>query len=164
MTFSGTSQAIVKPANATYEFHSLLDQPMQARDYHMSEPSAETRRLEDRIAAAEEKAQLRLEASMARIDGKLEAITAAIAAARDEAKETRAALQNQSVEIRSQGRDTRALVIGAALAILFGIAATLIGLKQVWVGGVQVGQAGVQNQTPSAPPAANTPTSPPKGG
>lgn len=138
---------------------SLTKPPEEAKQVPMDDK--DVRRLEDRIEAVNREGQLRLEAVMAKIDGKLETITAAVAASRDEVKETRAALLTQGAEIRSQGRDTRALIIGAALAVLFGIAATLIGLKQVWVGGVQVGQAGVQSQTaPTVPPVANTPTNP----
>jgi hypothetical protein len=92
----------------------------------------DVQRLEDRIEAAEERGRLRLEVAMARIDGKLDGLASSI-------QETNRLSTTQASESAARHRELRNTVIATGLAVHFGIVATLIGLKQVWIGGVQVG-------------------------
>ena len=69
---------------------------------------------------------------MAKTDAKLDILIAGIA------------------EVKAQGRDTRTLILGSVFVVLFGVLGILIGLKQVWLGGVQVGQA-LQTSAASSP-------------
>ena len=48
------------------------------------------------------------------------------------------------------GDDWR-VALGVAVAILFGVSRMMIGLKQVWIGGVQVGQGILATQTTKSP-------------
>jgi len=196
----------------------------------------DVQRLEDRIAASEERGQLRLELAMTRIDGKLDAIVQSIqevsrfssaqatesaaryhelrdtvstqaaesvarfrdlqttvsaqateSAARHrdlqssvsaqaaesgarhrdlqssvsaQAAESSARYRELQKESSARYRELRNTIIVTGVAVVFGIAATLIGLKQVWVGGVEVGlplgQAiQMQAATGSAPAASS---------
>jgi len=132
-------------------------------------------RLQDRIDASEERGRLRLDASMARIDGKLDTVSTLLQEITKQssmqATESAARYRDLSTIVAGQAsesaaryRDLRNTVIATGLVVLFGIAAILIGLKQVWIGGVQVGvpvgQA-IQASTPtsSAPtPPSQTPS------
>ena len=83
----------------------------------------DVRYLETKIEASEERGTLRLAAAMARIEGKLDSLSTGIG------------------EVKSQGRDTRGLIIGSVFVILFGVLGLLVAMKQVWIGAVQIGQA-----------------------
>ena len=77
-----------------------------------------------------------------------------------------------SAEMATRHRDLRNTVIATGLVVLFGVIGTLIGLKQVWIGGVQVGQSiqapavqqpvapRLQQQAPAAQRAAPIPIQP----
>jgi hypothetical protein len=118
----------------------------------------DVQRLEDRIAATEERGQLRLELSITKIDGKLDAVIQSI----HEVSRFSAA---QAVESAARHRELRNTIIATGVAVVFGIVATLFGLKQVWIGGVEVGlplgQATqthpVTGSTPNTSPAAAPP-------
>lgn len=103
-------------------------------------------RLEDRISSSEERAQLRLEVAMAKIDGKLDLISANFV----DVKVTLA-------EVRTQGRETRNVIIIAAAAIISGVLGVEIALRQVWIGGVQVGQVSQETAKKVSGPALQAP-------
>jgi hypothetical protein len=109
----------------------LARPPIDPHIAHMDDKDVQ--RLEDRIDAVNREGQLRLDAAMARIDGKFDVITASLA------------------ELRDGIGSTRTLVIGSAFVVLFGVLGILIGLKQVWIGGVQVGQTIQTTAAPAQP-------------
>jgi hypothetical protein len=114
----------------------------------------DVQRLEDRIEASEERGRLRLELAMTRVDGKLDGLTAAI-------QEVSRLSSTQATEAAARHRELRNTVIATGVVVLFGMLATLIGLKQVWIGGVQVGlplgQAMQIQQTPAPSSVAPAP-------
>jgi hypothetical protein len=97
---------------------------------------SEIRRLEDRIEAVNREGQLRLDLAMTRIEGAIGRIEE----------------QNSSIhrEVHGQRDDTRALratvdqqkywVIGTGVAVALGLGALVVGVKQIWIAGVQTGQ------------------------
>jgi hypothetical protein len=123
-----------QPANTISQEHPGI--PTDHRNFSAVEDK-DVRRLEDRIDAVNREGQLRLDAVMAKIDGKLDGLSAVVGT------------------IRDQTRDIKNLVIGSVFVILFGVLGILIGLKQVWVMGVQVGQT-IPHASDMAPPPAVT--------
>ena len=101
---------------------------------------ADVRRLEDRIDAVNREGQLRLDVVMARIDGKLDVIATGMAAIGGDLTQMKGALTTSVASNELRYRDLRTLIINSAIAGVIAVAATLIALKQVWIGGVQVGQ------------------------
>ena len=131
--------------------------PRKPSSEHMEDKDIQ--RLEDRIEAAEERGRLRLEVAITKIDGKLDSLAASI---QDVSRFSSA----QAAESAARHRELRNTIIATGLAVIFGIVSMLIGLKQVWIGGVEVGlplgQA-IQAQPftpamPSASPMASPPT------
>lgn len=101
-------------------------------------------RLEDRIAASEERSQLRLEAAMSRVDASLSRIV-------DQNATLRSSIEASQSATRTWGQWIIATVIVTGLSLMaLGIAVT-----QVWVGGIQVGQT-------TQAPGSHSSTAPPK--
>lgn len=104
---------------------------------------AEIRRLEDRIDAVNREGQLRLDAVMARIEGKFETI----------------AEQNRNMEIsltaiRQDVAGTRSTIKNTALASVLAIAGIVFAGIALWGGGFSSGQA-------DRPPAITSPSTSP---
>lgn len=121
----------------------------------------DVRRLEDRIDSVNRESQLRLDAAMAKIDGKLDVISNAIAELAFGNSEIKSDVKGIATETSARFRDLRTLIIGTGVVIIFGVLTIMIGLKQVWIGGVQVGQVSQEaahtsnnsSSTPSSSPA-----------
>lgn len=108
----------------------------------------DVRHLESQIAASEERAQLRLENALTRIESQIERIIEQTAAMRHEMTEQRVdarALRSElHDEIASSIAVTRSWgtwIIGTILVVIVLAVSVDIGLRQVWAGGIQVGQA-----------------------
>lgn len=128
-------------SSATFSKHSAE---------HMEDKDVQ--RLEDRIEATEERGRLRLEVAMTKIDSKLDGLAMAI-------QEVGRLSSAQAAESTVRYRELRNTVIVTGVAVLFGIGAILIGLKQVWIGGVQVGLPLGQVMQGQQAPLAATPQS-----
>lgn len=108
--------------------------------------------LEDRIAALEDRSILRLEVLIAKIDGKFDRIDTGLAG-----------LTKAISNIEAQGRDTRTVVIGTGVAVLFGVLTVVIGMLAFGQAGFSqgvsmrdvvkavVGEAAQQRQTTTPP-------------
>jgi hypothetical protein len=94
---------------------------------------ADIRRLEDRIDGVNREGQLRLDAAMARIDGAVVRISDQVTAIRQDISE-------QRVTSKAYFQWLMSVIIGAALTLLLGLGALVVGLEQVWTAGVQSGQ------------------------
>ena len=94
---------------------------------------SEIRRLEDRIDAVNREGQLRLDVSMAKIQNAIDRIA-------DQTGRIAQDVIEQKVISRSQFQWLSGLVIGSALTAFLGTASLLLGAKQIWSAGVQVGQ------------------------
>jgi hypothetical protein len=107
----------------------------------------DVQRLEDRIAASEERAQLRLEKMMERVDGGLARITDQTTAIRQELHEQRQDSRTLRSELHQQLEEHRVTerthfhwVIGTTLAVGLGLAALILSGWQIWGSGAQFGQ------------------------
>ena len=97
---------------------------------------ADVRRLEVIIEAVNREGQLRLDAAVARIEAAL---------ARVEAQNALLTGQNTTLtdeirEIKNTQRTQFQWLVGVMVAVGIGLGALYVGIKQVWVAGVQVGQ------------------------
>lgn len=93
---------------------------------------SEIRRLEDRIDAVNREGQLRLDATMARIEARFQAIDARF----DLVLSQLASLNDKVAASRTQFQWLAALILTVGL----GLGGLIVGMKQVWVAGVQTGQ------------------------
>lgn len=102
----------------------------------------DVRRLEDRIEASNREAQLRLDAVLARMDGKFDGISQSIAD-----------IKTSQAETRDSMRTWGTWIIATVLAVGLSMAGLFVGIKQVWIGGVQVGQSVSAAASPVTKPA-----------
>ena len=115
------------------------------------------RRLDDRIDSVSREAQLRLEAVLARLEGQFGRIADQTAAMRQELSAQRDDARAQRIELNEAIASSVAVTRSWAMRIIgsifvvaaIGIAVD-IGLRQVWVVGVQVGQAASVASTPAS--------------
>lgn len=124
-------------------------------------------RLEDRIAASEERAQLRLETAMAKIEGAVDRISDQTGGIREELRRQHDERLVQQQELRTEATETRAAqrawsqwILGTVLFAALGLAGLFIGLGQFWADGVEYGQA--THPVVQAPAAQVPAAKPPK--
>ncbi|KXU93327.1 hypothetical protein AD928_09150 [Acetobacter cerevisiae] len=93
------------------------------------EMDSEIRRLEDRIEAVNREGQLRLDAAMARIDGKFDAMMASI--------------QNMDHSISQTAERVsgmKSIIIGTAIATVIAIVGAVFAGQALWASGFSSGQ------------------------
>ncbi|NLI27918.1 MAG: hypothetical protein GX413_11155 [Acetobacter sp.] len=100
---------------------------------------SEARRLEDRIDAVNREGQLRLDAAMARIDGKFDTMMVSMQH-----------MESSMVAIRQDVSGTRSTIKNTALASILAIAGIVFAGIALWGGGFSSGQA-------DRPPVVSTP-------
>jgi hypothetical protein len=162
---------------AIYRGGAPEDRGAQKSEYRDMDDNKDVQRLEDRIAASEERSQLRLEKMMERVDGALARITDQTTAIRQELQEQRAdsrvlrsevaqavvSIRTELSEQLSVHRTTERThfhwVMGTMIVGWLGLAAIVFGAFQLWSSGVQVGEAAhpsAQGALPALQPSAPT--------
>lgn len=123
----------------------------------------DVRRLEDRIDAVNREGQLRLDVAMARIEGHIARIGEQTTAIRQEMAEQRQDARALRTEVAADisasvivTRSWGAWIIGTVVALAVAGVTIDIGLRQVWIGGVQIGQSSQALTAGSGAPAAKS--------
>ena len=111
----------------------------------------DVQRLEDRIAASDERAQLRLQLVTDRVEGTLTRIADQMTAMRGELQEHRADNRALRTEIAQNSKWIIGTVLATALALAALIIALYFGFGQIWASGVQTGQALPHASSAAAP-------------
>lgn len=142
--------AIAVPATASQRDHPEMD-------------DKDVQRLEDRIAASEERGRLRMETIVERIDGAVTRIADQVGVIRQEIQEQRAdsrALRGEVSQVTTSVRSEISSqleahktterthfhqIIATILAVGIAAAGLIVGFGQIWGSGVQVGQSGERN-------------------
>ena len=111
-------------------------------------------RVEERIEVAEDRWRLGLELAISKVEARLDApamelrnskevLSTATRELRTDLRELCTELGARDRELRTENRahhrELRTIVLGTSLAVMFGVAATGIGLPKVWIGGMQAG-------------------------
>ncbi|MCG0998748.1 hypothetical protein [Acetobacter persici] len=135
--FPEAMAAIRNAASQPIEDIQSLAKQGKPRIANMSEP--EIKRLEDRIDAVNREGQLRLDAVMARIEGKFETIA-----------EQNRNMESSLAAIRQDVSGTRSTIKNTALASVLAIAGIVFAGIALWGGGFSSGQA-------DRPPVVSTP-------
>lgn len=136
------SKNFVRSVLATMSNPSQIEEPeQQARREDEMADDKDVRRLEDRIAASEVQAQLRLDLVTQRIEANLTRIADQVTAMRGDLQEQREDNRALREDINKRSGTVLVTVIstGIALAALF--VALFFGFGTIWGNGVQVGQA-----------------------
>lgn len=138
--FPEAMAAIRKAASQPIEDIQSLAKQEKPRIVNMSEP--EIKRLEDRIDAVNREGQLRLDAAMARIDGKFETMMASMQH------------MDQSISQAAERiSGMKSIIIGTAIATVIAIVGAVFAGQALWASGFSSGQT-------DRPPATSSPNAP----
>lgn len=127
-------------------------QPTPAAGRESVSSDSDIRRLEDRIEASKRESDLRLELALTVLGGKLDTVAAGLSAAQKDAAQDRRDASGARNEARDSARTWGQWIIASVVAVGVALAATAIGLTQVWIGGAQTGLS-IRQLPPAAAPS-----------